>query len=306
MLSLATITTTQNKLNSGCLLCDGFTDTNLGELQKQPASLGEVASQSVELKSFTTVLPTFLKLQNFVTKEPNFHSNELLIKKVNKHLENHGINGFFDTEGFTKLMNILTNHDLSALCKLYSFQRYSNVIDVMCLSFYDIVFVIEDGLGMTPKYIDDCVSIIANVMFSTLLYDNTGVYIRTLNTTKAADELKSVVEIETFIKSLNQHNQSKSLGEEMYDKVYETVVKPTVNELTKPVLLVVLSNSVPTEKEEVLESLQRCRNESDHKMFLTFVNVTGSADVAKYYKELENNPNVTLVNLLTNIGSLVK
>lgn len=307
MLSTATVTAILDKVSqSGHMLQDGYNSDNFGDLRKDPTLLDEVANQKAELRTNTTRLPTFFNLTQFITKEPNFGSNELIIKKVHTHLESHGIGGFFSTESLKNVINTLTNHDLSALAKLYSCQHYSQAVDILLPSFYDVVFVIEDGPNMTQQYARECVHIMANTMLSSMLYDSTGVYIRTLNTSSGADELKSVREIEAFMSTLRPFPTSQSLGEQMYDKVYETVVKPTVGDLPKPVLLVVLSNSVPTAKDEVLESLERCRVESDHKMFLTFVNVGGSTDVTKYYSELAGNPHVTLVQVCTSIGMLVK
>ena len=307
MLSTSSVNNILEKVTtSGHTLSGGFNVANLGELQRQQPSLDEIVAQKKELESCTTHLPTFFKLQEFITCEPNFSSNELVVKKIFKHLETHGINNFFDSESLSKIMHTLSSHDLAALCELYGCSRYSQVVDVMLPSFYDIVFVVEDTFHMDQQYISACVNIIANTMFATLLYDSTGVYIRTLNTTQSADELKTVSDIQLFMSGLAKHSTSESLGEQMYDKVYETVVKPTIGELAKPVLLVVLSNSVPTKKDEVLESLERCKSESNNKMFLTFVNVNSNPDVARYYAELNGNPHVTLVSVLTNIGMLVR
>lgn len=306
MLQTPVIISTLAKLAPGHQMSEGFTDAHFGKLEKLATSLGEVASQHVEIEAAHVQFPPFINMRDFKAREPNFHSNELVAVKIAKHLENHGLSTFFSPENYATVMNNLTSHDIGAVAKLYGCQTYSQAIDTMLPSFYDIVFVVEDGANMNTHYVAECVRIMSNAMFSTLMYDSTGIYIRTLNKNAGANELKTVAEIEAFMNSLHKVSPSKSLGEEMYDKVYETVVKPTVEELLKPVLLVVLSNSVPTAKDEVLESLQRCRDESDRKMFLTFVNVTGTSEVNGYYTELRGNSNVTLVENITNIGQLVK
>lgn len=309
MISPQAITTILSNVHNGSAVCDGFNDLQFSLLEKTDASLSEVAAQKVEIAQIDgtgLVLPTFFRVSDFVIHGPNYSSNELIIKKVYKHLCDRGLQHFFNTENLSKLMNILTNHDLSALCRLYSCQKYSQVVNAMLPSLYDIVFLIEDGPKMTKQYINNCIEIISNAVFSTLLYDSCGVYIRTLNTDSQADGLTTVDQVRYYLGTLVAHPTSASLGEMMYDKVYECVVKPTVSELTKPVLLVVLSNSVATKKSEVLESLERCRNESDKKMFITFVNTAGTREINEYYRELSSNPHVALVSFVTSIGILVK
>lgn len=256
----------------------------------------------IEIDNSNCVLPSNVRLLDFLTHGPNFELNELIIKKIYKYLQDTGLTNFYNNDKILDILTKFTNYDLEKLKKDYCMSNYSDVIEqLMFPPLYDIVFLIEDGSNMTLEYKNLCGMYIINIMLATELYDGNGVYIRTLNTDNQLDNSILGGDICKFIDKLETKNVSESLGEMMYDKVFECVIKPTVDDLDKPVFLIVLMNDIPINKDEVLESLERCKVESQHKMFISFVNITKSSQVENYHKELISNNNVKLTSSLHKI-----
>lgn len=257
------------------------------------------------------LLPNNLKLLDFVIHSPNYEINELILKKIYYHLSKNRLDNFYSKDKLFEIMSKFSNYDVKNLTNKYSYSNSSQTIDeLMIPALYDIVFLLEDTLNMTPEYIKKSALLIMNIMMTTKLYDQScGVYIRTLNSDEQADNLILESDVYNFLNQLKAKSHLESLGEMMYDKVFECVVKPTLSELDKPVVLIVLSNTVPTTHNEVLESLERCRTESQNKMSITFVNIIKSNELNEYYDLVNKDDNqdkfnVKLIKNFKNISEL--
>lgn len=292
----------------------GYNDANYGTtLEKIHFGLNEVARQHIELETMNTqgisTVTTIAEQSSIAriplaTLSPNHNSNDLLATKLLAFLRSHGIETRF-TPQFDSMVKSLSKHDLAALSKLYNVPTISEAIDLIMPSIFDTVVLVDDGNRMSPDYIRKSKEIIANIMFASMLYDGCGVYIRSVNTNEGADEIKVTAGIDEYFSKLHPVSSSKSLGAEIYEKIYEYVVEPSVDTSTKPVLSVVLLGSVPTNPDEVVDSLQQCKEKSKGIMFTVFVNVSGSHDVSTYLRTLTNNTDVLVLDNLQNGGQLV-
>lgn len=180
--------------------------------------------------------------------------------------------------------------------------------DLAAIALVDVVLFIDDSGSMnfdeqwnqSTEKTDDLKLILSRVVDITSMFDDDGLSLRFFN---CSHEFDGITNEQDALNALGKvhYNGGTPLGKHLLSKILEPFVyaKARTNQLTKPIMIYVITDGVPDNKQEVKDNIHRCKQWLGQTSYgksavnVMFAQVGNSQSAAKYLKEdLDNDPDI--------------
>jgi hypothetical protein len=190
--------------------------------------------------------------------------------------------------------------DFVGLAQKRGFSSVELALDLASLAPYDVIIHIDDSGSMLydefwkpcKGKIDDVSLILDRIVDIAKEFDDDGISIRTFKGTKNFDDITTTEEAKNAISNL-KYSGGTPLGSSLKNKI----LKPFVYDqpLQKPVVIYIITDGQPDNKEEVRQVIQECKNfvsqrYSEHAVSFMFAQVGKDPTAAAYLTELDVDP----------------
>jgi hypothetical protein len=180
--------------------------------------------------------------------------------------------------------------------------------DFAALAVADVVYFVDDSGSInfdeqwnpSTEKLDDLKLILSRNADIASLFDDDGMSIRFFNCNHEFDNITSEQDAMNALAKV-QPNGGTPLGRNLLSKVLEPFVyaKARKNQLTKPVMIYIITDGVPDNKAEVKDNIRRCKEWLEQTSYgksavsIMFAQVGTSQSAALYLKqELDNDPQI--------------
>lgn len=180
--------------------------------------------------------------------------------------------------------------------------------DFAAIALVDIIYYVDDSGSMnfdeqwnqSTEKTDDLKLILSRVVDITAMFDDDGLSLRFFNSNHEFDNITSEQDAMNALAKVH-YNGGTPLGRNLVSKILEPFVyaKARKNQLTKPVMIYIITDGVPDNKAEVKENIRKCKEWLGQTSYgkgavnIMFAQVGNSQSAAQYLKqELDNDPEI--------------
>ena len=181
-------------------------------------------------------------------------------------------------------------------------------LDLAAIAVVDVILFVDDSGSMlfdeqwnqSTEKTDDLKLILSRVVDITSQFDDDGLSLRFFNSNIDSDNITSEQEAMNALAKVH-YNGGTPLGRNLLTKVLEPFVyaKARKNQLTKPVMVYIITDGVPDNKQEVKDNIHKCKEWLSQTGYgksavnIMFAQVGNSQSAAQYLKqELDNDPDI--------------
>jgi hypothetical protein len=180
--------------------------------------------------------------------------------------------------------------------------------DLAALAVVDCILYVDNSGSMifdeqwnpSTEKTDDLKLILSRVVDITSMFDDDGLSLRFFN---GNDEFDNITNEQDAMNALAKVSYcgGTPLGRNLVSKIFEPFVyaKARKNQLTKPVMVYIITDGVPDNKEEVRDNIRKCKEWLGQTSYgtsavnLMFAQVGNSVSASQYLKnDLDNDPEI--------------
>lgn len=177
--------------------------------------------------------------------------------------------------------------------------------DLAALAVVDVILFIDDSGSMnfdeqwnqSTEKTDDLKLILSRVVDITSMFDDDGLSLRFFNCNYEFDGITNEQDAVNALTKVH-YNGGTPLGRNLVSKIFEPFVysKARKNQLTKPVMVYIITDGVPDNKQEVKDNIYKCKEWLGQTSYgksavnIMFAQVGNSQSAAQYLKQdLDND-----------------
>jgi hypothetical protein len=208
---------------------------------------------------------------------------------------------------YTTLLNRVSNIDFATIASKRQIPM-ELAFDFAAMSLFDTVVFIDDSGSMnfnefwqpSSEKIEDLKLILGRITDIATQFDDDGISLRFFNNSKVLDNVKAESESDKAVDDI-VCSGGTPIGKAIVSKVLQPYVysKAQSNQLTKPVLIYVITDGVPDNKQELKQNILQCKQWLEKTPYgkravsLMFAQVGRDAAASEYLKtELDNDPDI--------------
>lgn len=180
--------------------------------------------------------------------------------------------------------------------------------DLAALGVADILLFVDDSGSMlfdeqwnqSTEKIDDLKLILSRVVDIASMFDDDGLCLRFFNNNNEFDNITNETDALNALAKVS-YNGGTPIGRNLVTKVLEPFVyaKARKNQLTKPLMIYIITDGVPDNKVELKDNIRKCKEWLQQTCYgksavnIMFAQVGNSQSAAQYLKtELDNDPDI--------------
>lgn len=208
---------------------------------------------------------------------------------------------------YNSLLNRVSNVDFPAIAAKRKLPM-ELAFDLAALALVDTIMFIDDSGSMnfdeqwnvSSEKIDDLKLILSRVVDIASAFDDDGLSIRFFNSDLIFDNVATEQEAVNTLSRISYNGQTP-IGKHLVTKVLEPLVyaKARNNQLSKPVMIYIITDGIPDNKIELKDNIRRCKEWLSQTSYgksavsIMFAQVGNNQSAAQYLKvELDNDPEI--------------
>lgn len=176
--------------------------------------------------------------------------------------------------------------------------------DLASLALYDIIIFLDDSSSMlvdenwnpSTEKIEDVNLIFNRIVDVCSKFDDDGIEFRTFNSSKEFQPFHNENDVNSILKNI-KYSGGTPLGKMLYTKILEPFLykKFQNNSFNKPLLVFIITDGVPDNKQEVTNTIFQCKDWlkknsiSTNSCSFMFAQVGKDQGASQYLKELDND-----------------
>lgn len=212
-----------------------------------------------------------------------------------------------NSQKYTDLLNRVSHVDFAAIATKRRIPM-ELAFDFAALSPFDTLVFIDDSGSMnfdeswqpSTEKIDDLTLVLGRIADIATQFDDDGISIRFFNSDNVFDNVKTESETSKTINKI-VCSGGTPIGKNIVSKVLQPYVYSKVqsNQLTKPVMVYIITDGVPDNKQELKNNIYQCKKWLEttpygkSSVVFMFAQVGRDAAASEYLKvELDNDPDI--------------
>ena len=255
----------------------GFNSQNIPNLQTAPITQNDVTQihqlaqethsdyVNVQQNQFNLQKPTVPVGPEY----PNHDVSMLVVEKMWRIVCLKKLHGIYTQQSLQSLVNRACRHDYKTLMVQWGLPTLDMAVDLAVLGLYDIVIFGDDSGSMgseEPK--EDNLSrweilkqVVKTIGFWSSLMDADGVVVRFINSNVEGNGISNAAEIDGIFRTVRPSGGTP-LGEQLDQKIIRKIVVPVIQsqQLQRPVLILNITDGVPSNSVSVKQTILNCRN----------------------------------------------
>jgi hypothetical protein len=293
----------------------GFNANNIPNLQPSPITQSDVQSMSQLVIETQTEYAQHQQNQFNLQKPtvptgreyPNQDVSILVVEKMWRIVCLKKLHGFYSQQSLQNLINRACRHDYKTLMVQWGLPTLDMAVDLAVLGLYDIVIFGDDSGSMgTEEPKEDNLSrweilkqVVKTIGFWSSLMDADGVVVRFINSQQEGNGISSAAEIDSIFRIVRPSGGTP-LGEQLDAKIIRKIVVPVIQsqEIQRPVLVLILTDGEPTNRNTVKQTIMNCRNfcaqtkYGENAVAFSFAQIGSDRNATQYLGELDKDANV--------------
>lgn len=198
--------------------------------------------------------------------------------RIDSKIEERQLYNFYPKNSFQyiNLLNIVTSVDFQAI----AMQRHISLeyaLDLVYMSLFDVVLFVDDGLSMSKdeelrdsdEKKDDLKLIMSRIVDIVAQFNDDGISIRYFNNDEVYEGIRNEqYTAKTVDDNICAKQHDGNIGDKFVSKVFNPYVfnKAQSAELTKPVLIYVVTDRAPYDKEYLRNIILTCKVQLNNEM----------------------------------------
>lgn len=203
--------------------------------------------------------------------------NGLVVDKIWAQISRNGLQNFYNQESLQHLINQVCLHDYRCFQLEWGIQNIDVATDLAILAMYDIILIGDDSGSMGFDHRGEQMNrweqlkvMVQTISFWATLMDDDGIDVRMFNTNIGADgdNISSPHSVDQLF-NICRPGGLTPMGESIDRTVKEKKIlrKLKHNSLRKPVLFLIITDGVPSNKETVIEAIKTCRSKAKRSIY---------------------------------------
>lgn len=230
-------------------------------------------------------------------------------QRVDSVIQDKNLQYFYPVNSpqYNTLLNRLSHIDFPAIAAKRKIP-VELAFDLAALGVTDVMLFIDDSGSMnfdeqwntSTEKTDDLKLILSRVVDIASMFDDDGLCLRFFNSNKEFDNITNEQEALNALAKVH-FNGGTPVGRSLVTKILEPFVyaKAKTNKFTKPLMIYIITDGVPDNKQELKDNIRRCKEWLSQTSYgksavnIMFAQVGNSPSAAKYLKdELDNDPDI--------------
>ncbi len=244
--------------------------------------------------------------QQYNTPGPYYNA---IKQRVDSVIQDKNLHYFYPVNSpqYNNLLNRLSHVDFPSIAVKRKIP-VELAFDLAALGVVDVIFYIDDSGSMnfdeqwnqSTEKTDDLKLILSRVVDITSLFDDDGLSIRFFNSSYEFDNITNEQEALNALAKVH-YNGGTPLGRNLLSRILEPFVyaKARKNQFTKPLMIYIITDGVPDNKQEVKDNIYKCKKWLEQTSYgksavnIMFAQVGNSQSAAQYLKmELDNDQDI--------------
>ena len=293
----------------------GFNSQNIPNLQTTPITQNDV-TQIHQLAHEARSDYTPLQNNQFNLIKPNIPDgveypnrdiSMLVVEKMWRIVCLKKLHGFYTQQSLQNLVNRACRHDYKTLMTHWGLPTLDMVVDLAVLGLYDIVIFGDDSGSMgTEEPKEDNLTrwellkqVVKTIGFWSSLMDADGVVVRFINSIVEGNGISNSAEIDGIFRTVRPSGGTP-LGEQLDAKIIRKIIVPVIQsqEIQRPVLVLNITDGVPTNSNAVKQTILNCRNfcastkYGENAVAFSFAQIGSERSATEYLSQLDSDPHV--------------
>lgn len=190
----------------------------------------------------------------------------LILAYLQRLVSANQLQAFYSPASIDQLARNLVNRvSWRDIQKLTDIPTMQTLVELSGLALYNIVILIDNSTSMTrPGRKNELENLVSEIVEIARLFDDDGVDIRVFNDNQGAtggNGLLTMEQVSDVIQRV-QYSRGTPIGQVIKQKVLEDLVYPleSSNQLSKPVLVICITDGEPDDEKDVFKAIQRGRS----------------------------------------------
>lgn len=293
----------------------GFNAQNIPNLQPSPITQQDVTQMHQLAQEARTDYVHIQQNQYNLQKPtvpvgseyPNNDVSALVVEKMWRIVCLKKLHGFYTQQSLQNLVNRACRHDYKTLMSQWGLPTLDMAIDLAVLGLYDIVIFGDDSGSMgTEEPKEDNLSrweilkqVVKTIGFWSSLMDADGVVVRFINSAVEGNGISNSAEIDNIFRTVRPSGGTP-LGEQLDQKIIRKIVVPVIQsqEIQRPVLVLNITDGVPSNSNTVKQTILNCRNfcastkYGENAVAFSFAQIGSDRTATEYLGQLDTDPQV--------------
>lgn len=234
--------------------------------------------------------------------------NNLVCDKIWAQIGRNRLDGFYTQGTLQAAIDKACSYDYRLFQLDWGIQNIDIASDLSILSLYDIILIGDDSGSMAAIDKGESVSrwdqlklLIKTIGFWATLMDDDGCDVRLFNCNIGSDgnNIRTAAEVDhlfTLAKPSGITPMGASIKRTIEEKkIYRKIAK---NKLTKPVLILIITDGVPTNKKEVIDAITTARSTAKESIYgrraiaFGFCQIGCDKDARRWLNEIDSDPKI--------------
>jgi hypothetical protein len=206
-----------------------------------------------------------------------FAINGLVVDKIWAQISRNRLERFYNQNSLQRLVNQVCLHDYRCFQLEWGIQNIDVSTDIALLAMYDIVLIGDDSGSMGRTDRGETMDrwsllklMVQTISFWATLMDDDGIDVRMFNTNIGGDgdNIRSPQEVNRLF-DICRPGGLTPMGESIDRTVKEKKILRNMknSELPKPVLFLIVTDGVPSNKTAVVEAIKTCRSNAKRSIY---------------------------------------
>jgi hypothetical protein len=293
----------------------GFNSQNIPNLQATPITQNDVSQMhqlAQEARSdYVQLQNNQFNLQKPIVpvgpEYPNLDVSMLVVEKMWRIVCLKKLHGFYTQQSLQNLVNRACRHDYKTLMMQWGLPTLDMAVDLAVLGLYDIIIFGDDSGSMaTEEPKEDNLSrweilkqVVKTIGFWSSLMDADGVVVRFINSAVEGNGISNSAEIDGIFRTVRPSGGTP-LGEQLDQKIMKKIVVPVIQsqEIQRPVLILNITDGVPSNSNAVKQTILNCRNfcastkYGENAVAFSFAQIGSDRTATEYLGQLDTDPQV--------------
>lgn len=203
--------------------------------------------------------------------------NGLVVDKIWAQISRNGLQNFYTQESLQTLIDQVCLHDYRCFQLEWGIQNLDVATDLAILAMYDIILIGDDSGSMNHTDYGEQMNrwgllkvMVQTISFWATLMDDDGIDVRMFNTNigKDGDNISSPQSVDQLF-NLCRPGGLTPMGQSITRTIEEKRILRHLKhgKLRKPVLFLIITDGVPSNREAVIDAIKNCRSKAKRSIY---------------------------------------
>lgn len=212
---------------------------------------------------------------------------------------------FFTQASLQELVERACKHDYHAIMNTYEITTIDMATDLAVLGLYNIILFADDSGSMSTTDSNAFGMNRYNIMrevfktigFFSVLMDKDGIVIRFFNSNAEGNGISNSKEVDELLTTVSPGG-STPLGAMLKSKIYDGMIRPYMNELERPLLIITLTDGRPDSVSDVFSAIRNIRDECRRSKYgqnaisFSFAQIGSDRSATEFLGKLDIEPGI--------------